>query len=128
MSVDHIQIRGWTSLPVMAYAVYSFPFPGPFPRRISKSLGLIMSTSRVSMWRWVQRLGPVLGSFGADPREVHREFVEETMANVGGTRLIWVAFEPDLRIMPDFYVSPRGNSIDGNSIDAHIFIRRPVHK
>ena len=69
-------------------------------------------------------MGPVLGSFGADPGEVHRIFVDETMVNVGGTpALIWVAFEPDPRAMPDFHVSPRGNSID-----AYLFIRRPAHK
>jgi len=69
-------------------------------------------------------LGPVLGSFGADPGDVHRIFVDETMVNVGGTSaLIWVAFEPDLRAVPDFHASPRGNSID-----AYTFIRRPVHK
>jgi len=39
-----------------------------------------------------------------------------------GLALIWVAFEPNVRVMPDSHVSPRGNSID-----AHIFIRRPVH-
>jgi len=44
--------------------------------------------------------------------------------NVGGTSaLIWIAFEPDLRAMPDFHVSRRGNSID-----AYLFIRRPAHK
>ncbi|MFP3263279.1 MAG: DDE-type integrase/transposase/recombinase [Nitrososphaeria archaeon] len=78
----------------------------------------------MSIWRWVQRLGPILGSIGADPREVHRIFVDETMVNLGGTPAwIWVAFEPDLHAMLDFHVSWRGNSID-----AYLFIRRPVHK
>jgi len=63
---------------------------------------------------------PNLGSIGADPREVRRIFVDETMVNLGGTPAwIWVAFEPDLRAMPDFHVSWRGNSID-----AYTFIRR----
>ena len=66
-------------------------------------------------------LPPLLG---ADPRDVRRIFVDETMVNAGGTpALIWIAFEPDLRDMPDFHVSRRGNSID-----AYLFIRRPVHK
>jgi hypothetical protein len=41
------------------------------------------------MWRWVQRLGPILGSIGADPREVHRIFVDETMVNLGRPPLGW---------------------------------------
>jgi len=111
------------SLLIMAYAVYLY-FSGHSLRRISKSLGLIMSRSHVSIWRWVQRLGPVLGSFGADPGDVHRIFVDETMMNAGGTSaLIWIAFEPDLRAVPGFHVSRRGNSID-----AYLFIRRPAHK
>jgi len=69
-------------------------------------------------------LGPILGYIGADPREVHRIFVDETMVDLGGTPAwIWVAFEPDLRAMLDFHASRRGNSID-----AYLFIRRPVHK
>jgi len=55
-----------------------------------------------------------------DPRGVRRIFIDETMVNVGGTPAwIWVAFEPDLRAMPDFHVSWRRNSID-----AYTFIRR----
>ncbi len=80
--------------------------------------------SRAPMWRWAQGLGPILGSIGADPREVRRIFVDETMASVGGTPAwIWVAFEPDLRAMLDFHVSWRGNSID-----AYLFIRRLVRR
>jgi len=121
--MDSIQIRRRTPLPAMAYAVYLY-FSGHSLRRASKSLRLTMSRSHASIWRWVQRLGPVLGSFGADPRDVHRIFVDETMVNVGGTSaLIWVAFEPDLRAMPDLHVSPRGNSID-----AYLFIRRLVRR
>ena len=118
MTANHIQIRR-SPLPVMAYAVYPY-FPGHSLRRASKSLRLTMSRSHVSIWRWVQRLGPVLGSFGADPRDVHRILVDETMVNAGGTPAwIWIAFEPDLRVMLDFHVSWRGNSID-----AYLFIRR----
>jgi len=85
----------------MAYAVYLY-FSGLSLRRAARALRLIVSRSHVSMWRWVQRLGPILGSIGADPREVHRIFVDETMVNLGGTPAwIWVAFEPDLhRCMP----------------------------
>ncbi len=72
----------------------------------------------------MQRLGPALGSLGADPRDVRRIFEDETMVNVGGTSaLIWVAFEPDLHAMLDFHVSWRGNSID-----AYLFIRRLVRR
>jgi transposase-like protein len=61
------------------------------------------------MWRWAQRLGPILGSIGADPREVHRIFVDETMVNLGGAPAwIWVAFEPDLHAMLDFHVARAG--------------------
>ncbi|MFP3264184.1 MAG: DDE-type integrase/transposase/recombinase, partial [Nitrososphaeria archaeon] len=78
----------------------------------------------MSIWRWVQRLGPILGSIGADPREVRRIFIDETMVDLGGTPAwIWVAFEPDLRAMLDFHVSWRGNSID-----AYLFIRRLVRR
>jgi putative transposase len=59
-----------------------------------------------------------------DPREVRRIFVDETMVNLGGTPAwIWAAFEPDLRATLDFHVSWRGNSID-----ACLFIRRPVRR
>ncbi|MFP3138264.1 MAG: hypothetical protein RXS42_08645 [Nitrososphaeria archaeon] len=74
----------------------------------------------MSIWRWAQRLGPILGSIGADPREVRRIFVDETTVNLGGTPAwIWVAFEPDLHAMLDFHVSWRGNPID-----AYLFIGR----
>ncbi|MFP3138001.1 MAG: hypothetical protein RXS42_07245, partial [Nitrososphaeria archaeon] len=77
---------------------------GPSLRRAAKSLSSI-SRSHAPICRWVQRLGPILGSIGADPREVHRIFVDETMVNLGGTPAwIWIAFEPDLRAMPDFHV------------------------
>ncbi len=72
----------------------------------------------------MQRLGPILGSIGADPREVRRIFIDETMVNLGGTPAwIWVAFEPDLRAMLDFHVSWRGNSVD-----EYLFIRRLVRR
>jgi len=107
----------------MTYAVYLY-FSGLSLRRAARSLRLIISRSHVSIWRWVQRLGPALGSIGADPREVRRIFVDETMVNLGGTPAwIWVAFEPDLRAMLDFHVSWRGNSID-----AYLFIRRLVRR
>ncbi|MFP3209823.1 MAG: hypothetical protein RXR82_09135 [Nitrososphaeria archaeon] len=123
MTTNPIQIRRRTPLPVMAHAVYLY-FSGLSLRRAARSLRSVIVRSYTSMWRWVQRLGPALGSIGADPRDVRRIFVDETMVNAGGTpALIWVAFEPDLRAMPDFHVSWRGNSID-----AYLFIRRPVHK
>jgi len=121
--MDSIQIRRRTPLPVMAYAVYLY-YSNMSLRYAARSLRSVIVRSYTSIWRWVQRLGPVLGSFGADPRDVRRIFVDETMVNAGGTSaLIWVAFEPDLRAMLDFHVSWRGNSID-----AYTFIRRLVHK
>jgi len=123
MTTNPIRIRRGTPLPVMAHTVHPY-FSGLSLRRAARSLRLIMSRSRASMWRWVQRLGPILGSIGADPRDVHRIFVDETMVNLGGTPAwIWVAFEPDLRAMLDFHVSWRGNSID-----AYLFIRRLVRR
>jgi len=65
--------------------------------------------SYTAIWRGVHRLGPVLGSFGADPGDVRTIFLAEKMVNAGGTSaLIWVAFEPDLHHarLPR---SPRGN-------------------
>jgi hypothetical protein len=45
----------------------------------------------------VRGLGPALGSIGADPGDVRRIFVDETMVNLGGAPAwIWAAFEPDL--------------------------------
>jgi transposase-like protein len=122
MITNPIQIRRRTPLPVMAYAVYLY-YSNMSLRYAARSLRSVIVRSYTSIWRWVQRLGPILGSFGADPRDVHRIFVDETMVNAGGTSaLIWVAFEPDLRAMLDFHVSWRGNSID-----AYTFIRRLVH-
>ncbi|MFP3229082.1 MAG: hypothetical protein RXR47_02895 [Nitrososphaeria archaeon] len=40
--------------------------------------------SHASTWRWVQGLDPALGSICADPRDVRRIFVDETMVSVGG--------------------------------------------
>jgi len=115
-----VQIRRRTPLPVMAYAVYLY-YSNMSLRYAARSLRSVIVRSYTSIWRWVQGLGPVLGSFGADPRDVHRIFVDETTVNAGGTSaLIWVAFEPDLCAMLDFHVSWRGNSID-----AYLFIRRP---
>jgi putative transposase len=106
----------------MAYAVYLY-FSGLSLRRAARPLRLIVR-SHVSIWRWVQRLGPILGSIGADPREVRRIFIDETMVDLGGTPAwIWIAFEPDLRAILDFHVSWRGNSID-----AYLFIRRLVRR
>jgi len=123
MITNPIQIRRRTPLPVMAYAVYLY-YSNMSLRYAARSLRSVIVRSYTSIWRWVQRLGPILGSFGADPRDVHRIFVDETMVNAGGTSaLIWIAFEPDLRAMLDFHVSWRGNSID-----AYLFIRRLVHK
>jgi transposase-like protein len=91
----------------MAHAVYPY-FSGLSLRRAARALRLI-SRSHVSIWRWVRRLGPILGSIGADPRDVRRIFIDETMVNLGGTSaLIWIAFEPDLRAMPDFHVARAG--------------------
>jgi len=96
MTTNPIQIRRRTPLPVMAYAVHPY-FSGLSLRRAARSLRSIVSRSHASMWRWVQRLGPILGSIGADPGDVRRIFVDETMVNVGGTPAwIWAAFEPDL--------------------------------
>ena len=76
-----------------------------------------------AIWRGVHRLGPVLGSLGADPGDVRTIFLTETMVNVGGTSaLIWVAFEPDV------HHARLPRSSRGNSIDAYLFIRRPLHK
>ena len=61
MTTNPIQIRRRTPLPVMAYAVY-LHFSGLSLRRAARALRLIMSRSHASMWRWVQRLGPALGS------------------------------------------------------------------
>ena len=86
MTADPIQIRRRTPLPVMAYAVYlHFSNVNMSLRYAARSLRPIISRSHVSIWRWVQRLGPALGSFGADPRDVRRIFIDETMVNVGGT-------------------------------------------
>jgi Transposase and inactivated derivatives len=121
--MDSIQIRRRTPLPVMAYAVYLY-YSNMSLRYAARSLRSVIVRSYTSIWRWVQRLGPVLGSFGADPRDVHRIFVDETVVSVGGTPAwIWVAFEPDLHAMLDFHVSWRGNSID-----AYLFIRRLVRR
>jgi transposase-like protein len=83
MSTNPIQIRRRTPLPAMAHAVYPY-FSGPSLRRAARSLRPIMSRSHASIWRWVQRLGPILGSIGADPREVRRIFIDETIVNLGG--------------------------------------------
>ncbi|MFP3283384.1 MAG: hypothetical protein RXP97_04820, partial [Nitrososphaeria archaeon] len=80
MSTNPIQIRRRTPLPVMAYAVYPY-YPNMSLRYAAKSLRSVIVRSYTSIWRWVQRLGPVLGSFGADPRDVRRIFVDETMVN-----------------------------------------------
>ncbi len=107
----------------MAYAVY-LHFSGPSLRRAARALRPIVSGSHASMWGWAQRPGPILGSIGADPREVRRIFIDEAMVDLGGTPAwIWVAFEPDLHAMLDFHASPRGNSID-----AYLFIGRLVRK
>jgi len=84
MITNSIQIRRRTPLPVMAYAVYLY-YSNMSLRYAAKSLRNVIVRSYTSIWRWVQRLGPVLGSFGADPRDVHRIFVDETMVNAGGT-------------------------------------------
>jgi len=67
---------GWRApLPVMAYAVYLY-YSNMSLRNAAKSPRSVIVRSYTSIWRWVQRLGPVLGSFGADPRDVHRIFVD----------------------------------------------------
>jgi len=94
----------------MAYAVYPYYSNANMPLRYAtKSLRSAIVRGYTTMWRWVQRPGPVLGSFGADPGDVRRIFVDDTTVNVRGTSaLIWVAFEPDLRAVPDFHVARAG--------------------
>ena len=107
MSTNPIQIRRRTPLPVMAHAVYPY-FSGPSLRRAARSLRPI-SRSHAPMWGWAQGLGPILGSIGADPRDVRRIFVDETMVSVGGTSArIWIVLEPDLHAMLDFHVARAG--------------------
>ena len=102
MSTNPIQIRRRTPLPVMAYAVYLY-YSNMSLRYAAKSLRNVIVRSYTSIWRWVQGLGSVLGSFGADPGDVHRIFVDETMVNAGGTSaLIWVAFEHALNWLSAF--------------------------
>ena len=92
-------------------------------RYAAKSLRSVIVRGYTTIWRWVQRPGPVLGSFGADPGDVRGIFVDDTTVNVGGpSALIWVAFEPDLH-HTGLPRSPRGNPID-----AYLFIRRSLHK
>ncbi|MFP3401759.1 MAG: hypothetical protein RXP91_05805 [Nitrososphaeria archaeon] len=108
MTTNPIQIRRRTPLPVMAHAVYLY-FSGLSPRRAARSLRPIVSRSHASIWRWVQRLGTILGSIGAHPGDVRRIFVNETTVNLGGTPAwIWVALESDLHAMPDFRVAGAG--------------------
>jgi hypothetical protein len=57
-------------------------------RYAAKSLRNVIVRSYTSIWRWVQRLGPVLGSFGTDPREVRRIFVDETIVEAEGPTII----------------------------------------
>ena len=93
---DSIQTRmRRTPLPVMAYAVYTY-YSNVSLGYAAKSLGSAIVRSCTTMWRWVHRLGRVLGSFGADPGDARGISVDETSVNVGGTSApIWVAFEPD---------------------------------
>ena len=77
----------------------------------------------------MQRLGPVLGSFGADPGDVRRTFIDRTMVNVGGTPAsICVAFESDLHHarLPR---SSRGNPSTPipSSADPCIYGRVPIY-
>ncbi|MGC8613279.1 MAG: DDE-type integrase/transposase/recombinase, partial [Conexivisphaera sp.] len=93
-------------------------------RRTSRALGAAMRRSHTSIWKWVHRYSPVLGSFDVDRGSVRSIFIDETMVNLGGTPAwIWVAFEPSLRAVLDFRVSWRGNSID-----AYLFVRRLVRR
>jgi hypothetical protein len=94
--MDSIQIRRRTPLPVMAYAVYLY-YSNMSLRYAAKSLRSVIVRGYTSIWRWVQRLGPILGSFGADPRDVRRIFVDDH-----GER------GRDLRVMPDFHVAGAG--------------------
>jgi len=92
-------------------------------RRAARSLRPI-SESHAPMWRWAQRSDSILGSIGADPEHVHRIFIDETMVNLGGTPRVDLgrvrAGPPRHARLPR---SPRGNSID-----AYLFIGRPVRK
>ena len=77
----------------MAYTVYLHYSNMSFGYAAT-SLRSVIVRSYTTIWRWVQRLGPVLGSFGGDPGDVRKTFIDEMMVNVGETpALIWVAFE-----------------------------------
>jgi putative transposase len=120
-----IQIRRRTPLSVILYAMYLY-FSGLSFRRASRALGAAMRRSHTSIWKWAHRYrySPVLGSFDVDRRSVRSIFIDETTVNPGGTPAwIWVAFEPDLRATLGFHASWRGNSID-----AYLFVRRPVRR
>ncbi|MFP3137404.1 MAG: hypothetical protein RXS42_03980 [Nitrososphaeria archaeon] len=76
MSTIPIQIRRRT--PPSGHGPRCHPyFSGPSLRRAARALRPIVSGSHASIWGWAQGLGPILGSIGADPRDVHRIFIDE---------------------------------------------------
>jgi hypothetical protein len=67
MIADPIHIRRRTPLPVMAYAVYPYHSNVNMSLRYAaRSLRSVIVRGYTSIWRCVQRLGPILGSFGAE--------------------------------------------------------------
>ncbi|MGC8696441.1 MAG: hypothetical protein ACP5UD_08570, partial [Conexivisphaera sp.] len=75
MSSTQIQIRKRTPLSVILYAMYLY-FSGLSFRRASRALGAAMRRSHTSIWKWVHRYSPVLGSFDVDRGSVRSIFID----------------------------------------------------
>ncbi|MFP3138290.1 MAG: hypothetical protein RXS42_08785 [Nitrososphaeria archaeon] len=122
MSTNPIQIRRRTPLPVMAHAVYLY-FSGPSLRRAARSLRNVIVRGHVSIWRWAQRLGPILGSARILGKCIAYSSMRPWWTWEGPQRGSGSPSSPTSMRCSTFHVSWRGNSID-----AYLFIRRLVRR
>lgn len=119
MSSSRFVVRERTPLWFVLYAVYVY-FCSNSLRRASRILEPLRERSHVSVWRWVQRLAPIVDRFSVDRRMVSIILVDETMFQIGCFKVwLWVAFEPERRLFLGFHIS-----YHCNIWDAWIFLKR----
>ena len=97
MDSSQFMKRERTPLALMAYGVYLY-YCSRSLRLASRSLEPAIERSHVSIWHWVQRLGPLAETLRVDRRNVKQIFVDETLIRFRGREYwLWIAYEPRLR-------------------------------
>ncbi len=102
----------------MLYGVYVYLCSNSL-RRASNILEPIIERSHEAIRQWVRRLAPLCERFDVDRKLVRTIFVDETVISIRGKQaLVWMAFEPGLRVFLAFRIS-----YDQSIMNAYLFLK-----